>query len=90
MNDDDFLSSASTAGVRTSPVTRSGSASSAAWGFARARKKGPRRARGQGEGTTLHHRRLFLVSLEANEPWPKPDDTNQMVLVLSEDGAVEL
>ena len=57
-------------------------------GLRDSRRKGPRRARGQGEGKTLHHRRLFLVSLEANEPWPKPDDTSQMVLVLSEDGAV--
>ena len=36
----------------------------------------------------MHHRRLFLVSLEANEPWPKPDDTCQMVVLTEEDGAV--
>ena len=39
-------------------------------------RKGPK-TRG-GEGKTLHHRRLFLVS--PNEPWPKPDDTSQMVV----------
>ena len=46
------------------------------------------RARGQTEGKTLHHRRLFLVELTKDEPWPKPHDTSQMVAHIEKDGAI--
>ena len=53
-------------------------------------QSGQRRAprpRGQVEGRTLHHRRLFLVSLNPNEPWVKPENSPRMVAKADQDGA---
>lgn len=54
----------------------------------RARKGVAARARGQAEGRTIHHRRLFLVIPTAEEPWLRPDDTMVMTSSCDEDGAV--
>ena len=45
------------------------------------------RPRGHVEGRTLHHRRLFLVSLNPNEPWAKPENSTRMVAKVDQDGA---
>eukprot|EP00439_Symbiodinium_sp_Y106_P085921 s1324_g30.t1 len=53
-------------------------------------QSGQRRAprpRGQVEGRTLHHRRLFLVSLNPSEPWVKPENSPRMVAKADQDGA---
>eukprot|EP00933_Yihiella_yeosuensis_P022618 TRINITY_DN17795_c0_g1_i2.p1 TRINITY_DN17795_c0_g1~~TRINITY_DN17795_c0_g1_i2.p1 ORF type:complete len:779 (-),score=180.67 TRINITY_DN17795_c0_g1_i2:207-2474(-) len=48
---------------------------------------GAARARGQAEGITVHHRRLFLVNPTAEEPWPRPDDTMVMTCKNDAEGA---